>query len=224
MSNGSAASYADSQVDLTTGSLRSTTTTEGTFGKAITSESMADTIHFHVAGANASTITTLVITLRVTGNINVAFGFHSEYDFSLTRTAGSGSAGVALRRLSIYDDVQGASANDYSDWFPGSTPLGFASSSLTIGAPNDFEFTGTMTLQGADSTYVLANSFEMDTAAGTDADFGHTAQFGFQLPAGATFTSDSGLLLTVVPEPASCAVLGIAGLALLKRRRRASSI
>ena len=53
------------------------------------------------------------------------------------------------------------------------------------------------------------------------ADAGHTAQISLQLPPGFTFTSDSGVFLTQVPEPSTVLLLtsGLLAIAATRRRR-----
>lgn len=66
------------------------------------------------------------------------------------------------------------------------------------------------------------NAFSRGAA---QANFGNTAHVGFELPAGLSFTSQSGVLLSqAVPLPAPFPLLGVtlAGLALARRRRNAS--
>jgi hypothetical protein len=52
-------------------------------------------------------------------------------------------------------------------------------------------------------------------------DAGHTAQISLQLPPGFTFTSDSGVFLTQVPEPNTALLLttSLLGLATTRWRR-----
>lgn len=64
----------------------------------------------------------------------------------------------------------------------------------------------------------LANNQDQETV---EFDFGGTAGLEFNLPAGATFTSQSGVLLTI-PEPTTAALLGLALVGLALRRRLAA--
>ncbi len=90
--------------------------------------------------------------------------------------------------------------------------------------PLNSVFTGEMVVGDGipvDLTMYLNVACSYDTLC----DYGSTAFLRFNLPEGVSFTSDSGVLLShPIPEPAPIALVltGLAGMAILRRRRKAA--
>lgn len=99
--------------------------------------------------------------------------------------------------------------------------------STQAGEPNETIYTLSRTVYGNNVNLGLSIVLDVRAQDGYVADFGNTAGFTFNLPTGATFTSESGSFLSAptaaVPEPATWAlmILGFGGAgAALRRRRR----
>lgn len=104
---------------------------------------------------------------------------------------------------------------------------GFSSSTSTPGTGNDIGSTTRSLFLLNPGLTEVPFQVSLDMAGGYGSlEFGHTFQVSLDLPAGVTYTSDSGVFLTAqppgppagVPEPTSLALAG-AGLALLFVRR-----
>ena len=188
-----------------------------------------DTLHFSVVGANANTITPVQLTFRLDGTMvnsgtdtydanaaaevfgQLTFG-HSDARFDLKSNAATGYV-TSLGYLDTYP------SNAPGVWV--STP-GYTSNT----------YTETYLLTGASGDIAVNLSVNLECSLGYVCDFSHTAKFGLVLPAGASFTSDSGVFLTApvvggVPEPASWALLvtgfGVVGAASRRRRTPAAA-
>ncbi len=183
-----------------------------------------DTLHFSVPGAGADTITPVQLTFRLDGTMvnsgtdtydsnaaaevfgQLTFG-HSDARFDLKSNAATG-----------YVTTLG-----YLDTYPSNAPGVWVS---TPGYTSN-TYTETYFLTGASGDIGVELSVNLACSLGYVCDYSHTAKFGLVLPAGASFSSDSGVFLTApvggaVPEPASWALLvagfGVVGAAARRRR------
>ncbi len=97
----------------------------------------------------------------------------------------------------------------------GSNAGGGTFSSLTA---NSVVWTDVFMLVGASEDVAADMALQLNGHAGADSSY--TSSVSLTLPAGVSFTSDSGVFLSQVPEPGSLAVFGVLGGLLLKRRSR----
>ncbi|MFO0838511.1 MAG: PEP-CTERM sorting domain-containing protein [Phycisphaerae bacterium] len=103
----------------------------------------------------------------------------------------------------------------FSQGYP--SAVGWLSHGYGANTPANLSFDGVYALQGASGDIPVSGMLNVTGANGKRADF--TATYGLTLPQGVSFTSDSGVFLSV-PEP-SAFVLLLAGLAGCSRLRRA---
>ena len=222
--------HASAAADLATGKVHLFATAEysaGDAGAAISSARLNDTLHFSVAGANASTITL----------IPVSFAFDGK--FTADRSLGPSAT-------LYYDFTFGnASAYEFGDYgagyyngtshptfrFPASAGLtsGWQSASFSSYDPQNTRFSGIYALTGASADIPISFGLQIIAGNNVTLDYLNTGSISIGKVAGVFFTSDSGVFLTKagggvggVPEPASWAML-IAGFGLVgtaARRRR----
>lgn len=173
---------------------------------------MNDTLSFSL-GASAPAGPTLIgVELRLNGSLGI-----TDLRGSADVRTGLNFGGASL----TYGAQIGAGTNVVSEFH---ADTGWASSSWVIGVDGNMRFTGVYAL--GDASQPLGFSQYLFTSGGGSgaALFGSTSHFALSLPAEVGYTSASGVFLTsAVPEPASpwLWALGIGGLGLLKRRRRA---
>lgn len=184
-----------------------------------------DTLTFTVAGATASTVTNIPFTFSVDGK-----GAAGTFGTQLSAQAGvqilpgtgcGGGVGCAggAGEASWASDLATSSSHSLSNFDNVSYTL--VSDTLT-----GFEVDGILSLTGSGAIDYVGAFMNLRALNGTE-DFGDTAQLSFDLPAGVSFTSASGVFPTgsspsAVPGPGSLALLasGLLGLGLVRRRRR----
>ena len=214
---------ATASADYATAGLHATAITD-LFSDARARAQLNDTVTFHIAGANAATVTNVVIDLTLNGTISAFQNAGYLYDM---RMLGQGSGASVGWTTQFYDTPQ--DSRNYVGWaVSGGTgePGGFVSWELLAGTATEKHFRGVLAVPGADKEYALILGFNLHCSSGTDCDFGNSAHLNFDLPQGVSFTSASGLLLTgngvpAVPEPETYALMlgGLGVLGWMARRR-----
>jgi len=115
----------------------------------------------------------------------------------------------------------GATGNVLSVLAPYPAASGWDSYNYASTDPSNFIFDGVYALHGASGDITVSGALNVIGANGMSADFSHTALYGLDLPAGVSYTSDSGVFLSAVPEPCTLILLiaSCAGFGMLKRKR-----
>lgn len=223
---GSYAAAATASADLAQGKVHLYASAGGPLAGATANAELNDTLHFTIAGANASTIS----------YIPVSFAFDGK-------APTTGDPAHASGELTYGFTFGGASAYEYGDYGAGiyqpnagyptftyaSAPRvnGWVSSSFATYTPTDTRFTGIYEVIGASA--VIPIDFRLGLSAGNvTLDYLNTGSVSIGKVAGVSFTSDSGVFLTGnptvggVPEPASWALMmagfGAVGAAIRRRR------
>jgi hypothetical protein len=163
----------------------------------------SDLLTFNIPGATPSTVTQIPLTFTISSSGAAGNGYGSGTAY-LTIDGGNATF------------LQGAT---YTGLNPGDTVSGFSSESLTDTGPGSAIFTADYAVTGASPQVNFG--FYANGGAGLGASFNLADSLGFNLPAGITFTSQSGVFDTQVPEPTVVALLAsVTSAALLRRRRR----
>ncbi len=175
----------------------------------------SDLLHFTVQGATSATHTPITVTWTETGHMQgsgsdpfqpAATGFGPLAGLSSSVTLG-GSAQVNM-------SLDATQNNDATGYVSGSNAGGGNFSSLTA---SSVVWTDVFDLVGATEDVPVDMTLQLNGHAGADSSY--TSSVSLALPAGVSFTSDSGVFLSQVPEPTSFATIGILGSLLLRRRK-----
>jgi hypothetical protein len=239
VSGGGASAYAGA--NLANGSLH--VTAAGTYDGVYQGEdyysgggaqaAVYDTLTFNVAGANASTVTDITMTLQIDGSASSSrsadYGSQSmgmNYTFSLgdtnfnqhgswnPQTGGTGDLGPTP----VY--VDGISTDD------GDGHLTLVGIDQIADTPEDTRLQVTYQLTGSSITAGVFDGLSLGCQDGVTCDWLNTSSISFQLPTGVTLSSASGDFLTApgVPEPAAWTLMligaGAVGGSLRGRRGR----
>lgn len=216
-----AVSSAFARANLSTGSLHASTLTNGYYwGDARASAQLFESVTFHVAGANANTVTNIVIDLQLAGSISQERSANYLYNFSMSGQGGGVSVGWTTQFYSELNDPR-----NYVGWAVAGgagEPSGFASWTLLANSATEKHFRGVLAFTGPTREFAIATTLGLGCSGGTNCDFGNSANLRFELPTGVSFTSASGELLSAVPEPGTTALMlaGAAALIGFARRRR----
>lgn len=220
-SSGQTAS-ANAAADLAMGLLRASIATDGALMGASAYAQFSDTLHLTVAGAGPTTVTPIGVRFALDGTTSAAQGGYGSVSWAM-------EIGGGIFSRQIYDGgnagVCGAAYTACTNgWL---NDGGWASSQVLSNTPNSVIFEGTFNVTGANPTVDLLGELNLVGGLGQVAfDYSHTASFGLAVPAGVTYTSDSGVFLTetvATPEPVSWPLLlaALGGFCFTLRRRRA---
>jgi len=197
-----------------------------------------DNLTFTIAGATASTVTTIPVTFSVDGTATAGYldgngtGVPSGPDQGLSLQAGvrieAGGTPCSLSRGGCGFGTGDLTGTDRwsSDTVATHTVETGSSSVVTWNTPQidsltDFTVSGTLSLTGSQPVIMVATDLGLDAGYGA-LDYSNTASLSLQLPQGVSFTSASGVFGMSVPEPASLTLLAtmLAGFGITRRRGR----
>jgi hypothetical protein len=226
-------SSASTYANLATGKLGGNGSTDY-YQTAFTVARFVDTLDFSVAGANASTVTNIIVKFQLDG--------------ALSTPAAHGASGLGTPTASISDNFsfggaagqvsfqQTAANSRYGNLVQTLTQTnsesGWVSSSWDVISPGLTQFTGVYALSGISQVIGIANNLSGYASTGGSFSYGNTSSLSFILPTNVTFTSASGAFpgggsppSSAVPEPATWAmmIVGFATLGAGLRRKRALS-
>lgn len=205
-------SSAGASFDLSTGTVRAGFDSVPNVGGGTINGTLQDGVTFN----NMNAVPTVIaVTWDVTGSLGQLQGTGNAFDIYFQGVLG-GSATYNWH----YDTYNGVSVNN--------VVLAGYNNNSTNQLNNQgigFSVVGFYTLNPGLNPLTFQESLQLTGGNGT-LDLGHTIQVGLVLPAGVTYTSDSGAFLTAAPtsapEPGTFAISACAmlGLAYFARRRR----
>ena len=222
--------------NLSTGKLGASGTTDY-YQTAFTVARMVDTLTFTVGGANASTVTNIMVKFQLDG--------------ALSTPAAHGASGLGTPTASVSDNFSFGSATgavafnqtaanrrygaEYETLTQSNSQGGWVSYSWDTVSPSMTQFTGVYALSGISQIVGIANNLSAYASTGGSFSYGSTSSLSFILPSNVSFTSASGKFLSAattggggtgaVPEPATWAMM-LAGFGLMgaaMRRRSAEA-
>ena len=214
-----AADLATGQVHLyASGKVSGGDTGVGANAKAV----LSDTLHFTVAGANASTVTLIPVGFTVAGTFNGSSpAFYSGgslyygFQFGDARAYEFGDYGAGT--------VNYPAGGSPTYAFPDSGPLtaGWQSFSVSSYDPSDTRVSGVYAITGASADIPISFYLEIRAGGNVTLDYSNGSGVSIGQVDGVSFTSDSGVFLSAVPEPDTWALMlaGFAVLGGLARRR-----
>jgi hypothetical protein len=164
----------------------------------------SDLLTFNIPGATPSTVTQIPLTFTISSTGAAPGNGYGSGTAYLTINGGNATF------------LQGVT---YTGLNPGDTVSGFSSQSLADTGPGSATFTADYAVTGVSPQVNFG--FYANGGAGLGASFNLADSLGFNLPAGITFTSQSGVFDSQVPEPTVVALLAsVTSAGLLRRRRR----
>ena len=216
---GSLVNTAYAAANLADGSLRASGYGNSVGQQGIAQASFNDLIHYTVAGADADSVTYVALHFLLDGFVSSATGpAFARYDWEMHFGDGALFTGAA-------DHLSTAHVLTTNSGYPMAS--GWDSYSFRSLDPANFAFDGVYALHGASGDISVYGALTVSAANGMSADFSHTAWYQLDLPAGVSYTSDSGVFLTghdadpAVPEPATIGLVGLGLLATRRWRRKA---
>jgi len=212
--------------DYATAGLHATIVTDDYFSRGRARAELRDSITFTVAGADASTVTTIGLDFMLDGTVSDLRNLNYLYDLKMFANGREG-LGVGFATV-LFDDP--ADARNYVGWATSGgtgSPSGFTGWELLANSVTDRHLHGLFTITGAQTAFDIIMGLSLECTGGTDCYFGNSGHLAFTLPGNVSLTSASGLLFTgnavaPVPEPETYALM-LAGLGLtgwLGRRRK----
>ena len=189
--------------DLSTGKVGAYAGT-GSLGYASAGATIADTLTFNIAGADAATITPIrfLVTLHAaTPDAGTLFRFQADFG-----------------RYQFFGALNQPYFTSYVGW----------SESRTWVVDSTRYFDLVYNVQGANPTFGVEMTLGTAAGLGEVSDFYHTGGLQIQAQRGVTFTSGSGVFLTAggVPEPATWAmmIIGFGIIGAVSRQRRTAHV
>jgi PEP-CTERM motif len=176
-----------------------------------------DTLTFTVAGASASTVTLIGVELLLNGSLGITDArgggnVQSVLNFGTAAAQFTGQVGAGSLVVSETHSAGGWASSNWDILLNGDLqPTGA------------YRFTGVYALTGASSVIGLRETLSAYAGGSAAASFGSTSHLAFTLPEGVSYTSNSEVFLSAVPEPGTWALMmaGLGSLGFLVRRRRA---
>ncbi len=219
--------------NLATGKLGASGSTNY-YQTAFTVARFADTLNFNVGGADASTVTNIIVKFQLDGSLSTpaahgATGLGTPYA-TVSNNFGFGNASGNVFFEQIAANRRYGQEEERLN--QGTSQRGWVSYSWDSISPGLTEFTGVYALSGISQTLGIGNDLRAYVSTGASFNFGNTSSMSFVLPSNVTFTSASGTFLKglggpgAVPEPSTWAMM-IVGFGLMggaMRRRPANGL
>jgi len=191
------------------------------YAATLSNADISDTLHYAIAGADASTVTPITFSLTINGTMGRTGTATDQNSFG--EFSGALIFGPSIDQNSGSFDLQNNATTNFvtASSLGGSYPTGW-----TTNAGNTIlTYSETYDLQGASGDLPVALTSQLNCSDGEACDY--SAKIGVSGPQGFSYSSASGVFLTAggVPEPATWATMlvGFGGLGAVMRRRRAVS-
>lgn len=225
----------DTSADLASGTLRSSVQALGGPGIAtigVASSFWRDAVKFSNVSSQTAELTFFWLTEgSVTPSAPIGnYSIDIDSSIQVFNTNNSYGGVVSLKDDDPFTATMGGAQFNYSTFGgPGSAYWSFAPSGnnaenawkTNLLNPTSGVISATLLVPVGVSEIEISAHLMMDCRSGTLCDYGNTAAFSFgALPDGLSWTSESGVFLSAVPEPGTTALLGVGLAALVAARRR----
>ena len=167
--------------DYATAGLHATIVTDDYFSRGRARAELHDVVTFDVAGADASTVTTIGLDFTLDGNVSSLTNLNYQYDFKMFANGRAGlSAGFATY---LFEDP--ADPCNYVGWAGSGgvgAPDGFITWELLANSVTEKHLHGTFTITGAQTAFDFIMGLSLECTGGTDCYFGNSGHMSFDLP------------------------------------------